>query len=194
MTGPKRRPFNVDEYYRLLDVGILREDTSVELIEGDMIEQVYPTRLQSSCTMRLHTLFAALKLYDTAIISVKHPVRLSEYTEPIPELTLLRRQDDFYESGHPTPADVLLLGCTHYPLLKPLLQRVVPSGVTLVDSAESTALAAKEVLSANANDRSENKTAQIEFFVTDSIDKFKRLGTRFLGRQIENIKHVDLKE
>jgi|SRR5215212_10338352 len=109
MTAPKRRPFNVDEYYRLLDVGILQEDTRIELIEGDIIEQVFPTRLQSSCTMRLHALFAALKLYDTAIISVKHPVRLSEYTEPIPELTLLRRQDDFYESGHPTPADVLLL-------------------------------------------------------------------------------------
>jgi glutamate racemase len=117
---------------------------------------------------------------------VDHPV-----TEQVARIYL----GEAFSDGFRT-ADVLLLGCTHYPLLKPLLQRVVPSGVTLVDSAESTALAAKEVLSAsaNANVRARDKAAQIEFFVTDSIDKFKRLGTRFLGRQIENIKHVDLKE
>jgi len=117
---------------------------------------------------------------------VDHPV-----TEQVARIYL----GEAFSDGFRT-ADVLLLGCTHYPLLKPLLQRVVPSGVTLVDSAESTALAVKEVLSAsaNANVRARDKADQIEFLVTDSIDKFKRLGTRFLGRQIENIKHVDLKE
>jgi glutamate racemase len=115
---------------------------------------------------------------------VDHPV-----TEQVARIYLQEAFSDGFSA-----ADVLLLGCTHYPLIKPLLQRVVPSGVTLVDSAESTALAVKEVLSAKENDRAPGRADQIEFFVTDSIDKFKRLGARFLGRQIEQIEHVDLKE
>jgi len=106
-------------------------------------------------------------------------------------------------------ADVLLLGCTHYPLLKPLLHRVAPANVVLVDSAESTALAVYKLLEAGetkAGGRgrpplrgSENITRQtqnpkLRFFVTDSTEKFRRLGTRFLGQPINDIAHVDLKE
>src|SRR5206468_10695275 len=49
-------------------------------------------------------------------------------------------------------ADVLLLGCTHYPLLKPLLHRVAPPNVELVDSAESTALVVRELLMSAVDD------------------------------------------
>jgi glutamate racemase len=93
-------------------------------------------------------------------------------------------------------ADVLLLGCTHYPLLKPVLHRVVPEGVTLVDSAESTALAVGSLLEAGEDaDRSKDSgAANTRFFVTDSAEKFHRLGTLFLGREIRDITHVDLKE
>ncbi len=90
---------------------------------------------------------------------------------------------------------MLLLGCTHYPLLKPLLQRVVPSGVTLVDSADSTALAVRNALAAEpAAARPSEHAGQLKFFVTDSVEKFQRLGARFLGREITSIPHVDLKE
>lgn len=88
-------------------------------------------------------------------------------------------------------ADVLLLGCTHYPLLKPVLQRVVPSGVTLVDSAESTALAVKKSLGSEGVSVS---GSSMKFFVTDSTEKFRRLGRLFLGREIAEIVHVDLRE
>jgi glutamate racemase len=98
-------------------------------------------------------------------------------------------------------ADVLLLGCTHYPLLKAMLQRVVPRGVTLVDSAESTALAVKALLNSNRGDSrlnvpSANQASRsaLKFFVTDSTEKFSRLGKIFLDREITNIVHVDLKE
>jgi glutamate racemase len=98
-------------------------------------------------------------------------------------------------------ADVLLLGCTHYPLLKPVLQRVAPPDVTLVDSAESTAAAVRDWAQSSAahdlgiegrDPRSQNN--QIRFFVTDSTEKFRRLGKLFLGRDITEIVHVDLKE
>jgi glutamate racemase len=96
-------------------------------------------------------------------------------------------------------ADVLLLGCTHYPLLKPLLQRVAAAHVSIVDSAESTARAVachlQGLLPSLPAASSENHPApQMKFFATDSVEKFRRLGQRFLGHAIEDVQHVDLKE
>ena len=101
-------------------------------------------------------------------------------------------------------ADVLLLGCTHYPLLKPVLRRVIPEHVTLVDSAESTAHAVSNFLKAgaarmarsqseSAHNR-EDRLADVKFFVTDSTQKFQRLGKLFLGRPMTNVTHIELKE
>ena len=97
-------------------------------------------------------------------------------------------------------ADVLLLGCTHYPLLKALLHRVAPSHVGIVDSAESTAHAVagrlEKLLPPTPAIREERRTTlpHLEFFATDSVEKFQRLGERFLGHPIERVQHVDLKE
>ena len=115
---------------------------------------------------------------------VDHPV-----TEEVARIYLKEAFSQGFES-----ADVLLLGCTHYPLLKPLLQRVVPIGVTLVDSADSTALAVKNALAQPATVQQTEYASQLKFFVTDSVEKFQRLGARFLGRKITSITHVDLKE
>ncbi len=92
-------------------------------------------------------------------------------------------------------ADVLLLGCTHYPLLKPVLQRVVPKGVTLVDSAESTAQAVAQLLGQEPEPAPRSSQSDsIRFFVTDSVEKFQRLGKLFLGRPMADVTHVELKE
>jgi glutamate racemase len=94
-------------------------------------------------------------------------------------------------------ADVLVLGCTHYPLLKPLLHRVAPPHVSIVDSAESTAKVVAQHLEAllpPTEQQERRAVPRFKFFATDSVDKFQRLGQRFLGRTIENVEHVDLKE
>ena len=96
-------------------------------------------------------------------------------------------------------ADVLVLGCTHYPLLKPLLRRVAPAHVTIVDSAESTAHAVaahlRELLPQVPASPPEPRTLpHLKFFATDSVEKFCRLGQRFLGHAIADVQHVDLKE
>lgn len=104
-------------------------------------------------------------------------------------------------------ADVLLLGCTHYPLLKPVLETIVPKRVALVDSAESTALAVLNFMESGTTDVGPGQLTGVKippkkplladktkFFVTDSTEKFKRLGRLFLGREIKDITHVDLKE
>ena len=95
-------------------------------------------------------------------------------------------------------ADVLVLGCTHYPLLKPLLRRFAPAHVTIVDSAESTAHEVArqlQVYPLPASPEAERRsTARLKFFATDSAEKFKKMGTRFLGLPVEDVVHVDLKE
>jgi glutamate racemase len=96
-------------------------------------------------------------------------------------------------------ADVLVLGCTHYPLLKPLLRRVAPSHVSIVDSAESTAYAVAGHLQTllppvPALHGERRALPRLKFFATDSVDKFQRLGQRFLGHPVDAVQHVDLKE
>ncbi|SPE43974.1 Glutamate racemase [Candidatus Sulfotelmatobacter sp. SbA7] len=97
-------------------------------------------------------------------------------------------------------ADVLLLGCTHYPLIKPLLRRVAPEHVAIVDSAESTALDVARQLQVElppATTQTKNERSavpQLKFFATDSAEKFRKMGTRFLGLAVEDVLHVDLKE
>ena len=96
-------------------------------------------------------------------------------------------------------ADTMVLGCTHYPLLKPVLQRVTPDRVSIVDSAESTARAVatrfQQLVPSSLSNETERRSApRMKFFATDSTEKFQQLGQRFLGHPIENVQHVDLKE
>ncbi|PIU40840.1 MAG: glutamate racemase [Candidatus Omnitrophica bacterium CG07_land_8_20_14_0_80_42_15] len=85
--------------------------------------------------------------------------------------------------------DTLILGCTHYPLLKGVIKRVVGKKVNLVDSAEEVALDAKRLLEARRL-LSKNKNARHKFFVSDKPMNFKAIGERFLGRKISFIKKV----
>ena len=96
-------------------------------------------------------------------------------------------------------ADTLVLGCTHYPLIKPMLHRIAPEHVTIVDSAESTARAVaghlQSLLPPASSALEERRSLlRLNFFATDSVEKFRRLGERFLGLPIEDVRHVDLKE
>lgn len=120
---------------------------------------------------------------------IDHPV-----TEEIARIYLGEAFGDGFHD-----ADVLVLGCTHYPLLKPVLRRVAPAHVTIVDSAESTAVAVAHKLEAllptPADPKEERRSLpRLRFFATDSVEKFRRLGDRFLGHPVEDVQHVDLKE
>src|SRR5580765_4338189 len=88
-------------------------------------------------------------------------------------------------------ADVLVLGCTHYPLLRPLLRRVVPSRVEIVDSAESTAARVAEIRSKGSD---QGPSGALRCYATDSVEKFRRLGSKFLGSPIEHIELVDIEK
>ena len=89
--------------------------------------------------------------------------------------------------------DVLLLGCTHYPLLRPLLERAVPNGMKVIDSADATAEAAVRLFGQqDAQKHSPSAQDQVRCFATDSVEKFERLGSRFLNRPTGKVELVDL--
>lgn len=103
-----RRYFNVDEYYRMAEVGILSEEDRFELIEGEIV-QVSPIGPRHAARVdRLNKLLNK-RVGDEAIIRVQSPVRLHDYSEPEPDVAVLKPRDDYYETGHPTAADVLLV-------------------------------------------------------------------------------------
>lgn len=100
--------FNVDQYYRLAEVGVLKPDDRVELIEGEIIRMSPIGSPHAACVAKFIELFTKqLKLDGT--LWVQNPVRLSEFSEPVPDVALLRRRDDFYAAHHPTPEDVILV-------------------------------------------------------------------------------------
>lgn len=112
---------------------------------------------------------------------VEHPV-----TEQVAHIYM---DEVFRDGAH--DADVLVLGCTHYPLLRPLLRRVVPQRVEIVDSAESTAARVVELLGKKAD---QSQPGELRCYATDSVEKFKRLGGKFLGCAIENVELVDIEK
>ena len=111
---------------------------------------------------------------------VDHPV-----TERVAHIYL----DEIFQDGA-RGADVLLLGCTHYPLIRPLLRKVAPQQVQIVDSAESTAHAVAQ----QVKDCDAAKIGRLRCFATDSVEKFRRLGGRFLGRELDEVELIDIEK
>jgi Uma2 family endonuclease len=102
------RRFNVTEYYQMAEAGILSDDERVELIEGEVIKMGSIGSKHAACIARLSGLFHN-RMSNQAIPWVQNPVRLSDFSEPVPDVCLVKRRSDFYAAHHPVPADVLLL-------------------------------------------------------------------------------------
>jgi len=92
----------------MAEAGILSEDDRVELIEGEIVEMSPIGSHHAACVNRLTRLFSR-QGGDRAIVSVQNPIRLSEYSEPEPDLALLRPRADFYAEALPGPEDTLLV-------------------------------------------------------------------------------------
>ena len=104
----RKHRINVDEYYRMAEVGLLAHDARVELIQGEVVDK---TPIGSKHAAVVNTLaellFAVLK--GRATVAVQQPVRLGSRSEPQPDLAVLRQRGDRYSEAHPTAADILLL-------------------------------------------------------------------------------------
>ena len=87
--------------------------------------------------------------------------------------------------------DVLLLGCTHYPLMKQAVAQFMGDDVALVDSGSCCAREMERLLHANSMKNNQSEPSAHTYFVTDMPDKFKQLGEQFLGRTICNVQSID---
>lgn len=103
-----KRRFTADEYLRMAEAGILHENDRVELIEGEILDMAAVGNRHLACVNRLNRLFME-RLGRAVVVHVQNPVRLSEHSEPEPDVALLRPRADFYAGKRPAPEDVLLL-------------------------------------------------------------------------------------
>lgn len=107
-TGPRRHRLTVHDYHRMAEVGVLGPEARVELIEGEIIDMAPIGNDHQSIVDRLNrTLVRAVG--DEAIVRVQGSIRLSQWSEPGPDLVLLAPRQDFYRSEFASATDTLLV-------------------------------------------------------------------------------------
>lgn len=105
----------------------------------------------------------------------------------VAELTAL----EYLKTFKRVKTDTLVLGCTHYPFLKQVIGRILKKTI-LIDSAKETAKAVKKALEQGSMLRERRAKASYTFYVTDAPDRFKKIGTSFLGYNIGKVKLVEV--
>ncbi len=103
-----KRLFDVNEYRRLAQAGILSEDDRVELINGEVVEMSPIGSAHATCVRGLDELLHE-KLGRSVFVSAQNPIELDDRSEPQPDLAVLKRRPDRYAHAHPKPEDVLLV-------------------------------------------------------------------------------------
>jgi glutamate racemase len=88
--------------------------------------------------------------------------------------------------------DTLILGCTHYPLVAPLLQRILGRDVRLVTAGHAVAAAAQRALESRGLEAERGGEGDYRFLCTGDVEAFRRLGTRFLQMPLGEVEHVEL--
>ncbi len=103
-----RRSFTVAEYERMGQFGIFSEDDRVELVNGEIVEMSPIGERHAACVDVLNEVVKE-RLGRSVIVRVQNPIQLDDFSEPQPDISILKRRDDFYRSSHPKPEDVLLV-------------------------------------------------------------------------------------
>ena len=88
--------------------------------------------------------------------------------------------------------DTVILGCTHFPLIAPMLQRTLGRGVTLVSSGPGVARSVERALAARGLLNPRRGEGSYRFHCTAQVESFHALGTRFLQMPLGEVAHVDL--
>jgi len=108
MQVQAKHRFNVTEYYRMAETGVLKRDARVELLNGEIIDMSPIGPFQGGVVNYLNDVFTAA-CKGRWRTTVQNPVRLDDHSEPQPDLMLAKPAPDFYRKRHPQPADVFLL-------------------------------------------------------------------------------------
>lgn len=90
--------------------------------------------------------------------------------------------------------DTIVMGCTHYPLLRSVVSRITGGGVTLIDPAFETSREFMNILKENGLEREDDSPVKYNYYVSDDPDKFIKVGATFLEKDIENIEKIDIEK
>ena len=99
--------FTTEGYHRLVDVGVLGAEERTELLNGKVFYKTPINSRHAGCVNRLVRLIS--RLVESVLVAPQNPVRLSDNSEPEPDVAVLRSRGDDYSDSHPRPQDVLLL-------------------------------------------------------------------------------------
>lgn len=138
--------------------------------------------------------------YDLAVRRLVEDARV--YAQPCPLFVPLIEEGwqqheatklvarEYLKPLHEQDVDVLILGCTHYPLLADVISETLGPSVALVDSAHETAAEVKQVLSDRSLLRTAESTPTHAFYASDSPMRFKEVGRQFLGEKVVGVERV----
>jgi Uma2 family endonuclease len=104
---PMRLRFSVDEYYRMIELGMLKDYEKAEIIEGELIKKM-PIGERHAYVVDVLNRFFVKNVPDSVLVRIQNPIRLSDYSEPEPDLALadLRKYDG---KRHPRPSEIILI-------------------------------------------------------------------------------------
>jgi len=147
-----------------------------------------PTTVNSNAyARRMHELDPAVRVYSQACPLFVPLVEEGWLDHPVTRLTA----QEYLKPVLAEEVDSLVLGCTHYPLLKPLLKEVAGPQVRLVDSAVTTAELAADTLQRLAIANTSRDPAAYRYVVTDVPLRFQTVGERFLGRSLGTVEKLE---
>jgi glutamate racemase len=141
--------------------------------------------------------------YEKAILKLRSDYRISGY--PCPLFVPLVEEgwagskvsymvaEEYLKPIKKSDIDTLVMGCTHYPLLKNVVADILGEGVTLINPAEETALELKKILEEKNLNSNQIKSCY-NFYVSDNPEKFSRIGSNFLNEKIYNIQKIDIEK
>lgn len=108
MSANLKNHFTVSEYERMGETGMFPPDARVELIEGEIIEMSPIGSPHAACVTLLNRILSR-QVGENAIVGIQNPIRLNDFSEPQPDVAILKFRQDYYREGHPGPDDVLLV-------------------------------------------------------------------------------------
>jgi glutamate racemase len=138
----------------------------------------------------VHTLDAGVRFFPVACPRL---VPLIESDEPFGEETV-QAVREYAEPLKEAEVDTVILGCTHYPLIRPIFQRVFGRAATLVFSAEETAREVAETLERKGIANDAAREGAYRFLTTGDPERFRALGERFLQLPLGEVEHVAIAE
>jgi len=136
----------------------------------------------------LENFSAGLEVYTQPVAGLVELIEAGHLNDPRLEAILKKNLRPLLDKG----IDTLVLGCTHYPLLRGILSEELGPDVTLVDSAEATADEVGDLLDRGAVGRAPAGSGGLRVYVTDLPERIPELSQRFLGERVERAEHVDI--